>query len=57
MVSSWVIKNVNIYLLFNVHTKQVKAAHVAESPPLWKPWKSYRNLMMLPSYCSSQILS
>lgn len=37
MVCSWSIKNVNIYLLFNVHTKQIiKVTHTSKDTFLWK---------------------
>lgn len=37
MVSSWPIKNVNIYALFNVHTKQiVKVTRASQAPFLWR---------------------
>ena len=37
MVSSWTIKNVNIYSLFNVHTKQIiKVTRTSQAPFLWR---------------------
>lgn len=39
MVSTWAIKNANIYPLFNVHTKQIiKVTHTSQAPFPWKFW-------------------
>lgn len=40
-VSSWPIKNVNIFVLFNIPTKQIgKITHTSQAPFLWRSWNS-----------------